>query len=309
MRVSLTSGLLLATFAVAGCGLGAGNTPDGTRLVVTRDFGARPVVQTESPEVKGSDTVMRLLQRNAEVKTRFGGGFVQSIDGVSGGRRDARAVDWFFYVNGVESEKGAGSVKVGGGDVIWWDHHDWGTVTRTAAVVGSFPEPFLHGPQGKRFPVRVECSPIDSEACAGVEKKLTSAGVIAARGGVAQSFTEHTLRILVGPYLELRDDLAVRQLESGPQASGVFAKPSADGLSIALLDVRARTVRTLAAGSGLVAATRYQDDQPVWVVTGTDQAGVESAVQALDAGVLLNRFAVAIENGRAVALPEATGSG
>ena len=39
-----------------------------------------------APAVGGGETVMRLLQRNAKVATRFGGGFVQSIDGLAGGR-------------------------------------------------------------------------------------------------------------------------------------------------------------------------------------------------------------------------------
>ena len=47
---------------------------------------------------------MRLLQRGFEVETRYGGAFVQEIDGVGGGRRGGRPVDWFFYVNGIEAE-------------------------------------------------------------------------------------------------------------------------------------------------------------------------------------------------------------
>ena len=36
--------------------------------------------------VTESDTVMRVLERSARVSTRYGGGFVQSIDGVEGKR-------------------------------------------------------------------------------------------------------------------------------------------------------------------------------------------------------------------------------
>ena len=46
---------------------------------------------------------MRVLERNAEITTRYGGGFVQSIDGVEGELARRRSLDWFFYVNGVES--------------------------------------------------------------------------------------------------------------------------------------------------------------------------------------------------------------
>ena len=74
----------------AGCGAGAGEKPAGTRLTVTQDFGVRAERRLDAPEVSGSETVMRLLQRNAKVTTRFGGGFVQSIDGVAGGPQRSR---------------------------------------------------------------------------------------------------------------------------------------------------------------------------------------------------------------------------
>ena len=68
-----------------------------------------------------------------------------------------------------------------------------------------------------------------------------------------------------------------------------------------MLDERGRTTRTLRAGAGLVAATVYEDGQPVWIVTGTDDAGVRDAASALDEGTLKNRFALAVADGRGVA--------
>ena len=49
-------------------------------------FGARAWGPRHGPELAGEETVMRLLTRNARVTTRYGGGFVQSIDGLAGGR-------------------------------------------------------------------------------------------------------------------------------------------------------------------------------------------------------------------------------
>ena len=62
-------------------------------------------------------------------------------------------------------------------------------------------------------------------------------------------------------------------------------------------------MRSLGAGAGLVAATRFLDQQPTWVVTGTDQVGVAAAAAALVEGRLKDRFAVALELGREVPLP------
>src|SRR3954468_3191867 len=105
--------LLLAALAtsVAGCGLGAGDAPSGVGLTVTDRFGAKVLVLEDAAKVSGEETVMRLLQRNAKVRTRFGGNFVQSIKGVAGGQDAGRPVDWFFFVNGEEAGKGATAIK------------------------------------------------------------------------------------------------------------------------------------------------------------------------------------------------------
>jgi hypothetical protein len=43
--------------------------------------------------------------------------------------------------------------------------------------------------------------------------------------------------------------------------------------------------------------------QPAWFITGTDDAGVAAAAAALEEGVLQNRFAMAVVEGRGVPLP------
>jgi hypothetical protein len=290
---------------LAGCGAGAGEKPAGTRLTVTQDFGARAAKRLDAPKVSGSETVMRLLQRNAKVTTRFGGGFVQSIDGVAGGRSGGRPFDWFYYVNGVEASEGAAATRLHPGDRVWWDRHDWGAAQRVPAVVGSFPEPFLHGIGGRRLPVRVECVDVEAPACRTVFERLAGLGVPAARGGLRTAQTEQTLRVLVGPWIQVRADRAFGPVEEGPGRSGVFARPSPDGRRIATLDARGRTARTLGPGTGLIAAAREGDAPPVWAVTGTDAAGVEAAAGQFTERALERRFALAVTGGRPVALPEA----
>ena len=95
-----------------GSGAGAGNETAEIRLTVTQDFGSRPQRDLEAPKEPGSETVMRLLQRNAQVTTRPGGGFVQSIDGLGAGRRDGRPYGWSYYVNGIGASVGAASMRL-----------------------------------------------------------------------------------------------------------------------------------------------------------------------------------------------------
>jgi hypothetical protein len=304
--------LLALVVALAGCGLGSGgsSSPDesGAELTVSRNFGADEVGQSSSKSIPGGETVMRQLQRQYTVGTRYGGGFVQEIDGVSGGRRSGRPVDWFFYVNGIESGSGAAARKLAPGDRVWWDHHDWGAAQSIPAVVGSFPEPFTSAARGKKLPIRIDCADDAVRDCREVRQRLEDAGaMVGGTGTLGTRAGPGVLRLLVGRWPEVRVDPSAQRLEQGPKVSGVFARPSPDGKQITLLDSRGRTVRTLGSGSGLVAATRFLDQQPTWVVTGTDAVGVASAAAALVEDRLKEHFAVALERGQEVPLPLPSG--
>jgi Domain of unknown function (DUF4430) len=298
--------LAVAALALTGCGLGAGPAPSAVHLTVTRDFGGAIIRSIGAPRVRGQETVMSLLMRNATVSTRYSGGFVQSINGLSGGQEGGEPVDWFYYVNGVEAPQGAAATNVHPGDHIWWDRHDWSQTDDVPAVVGSFPEPFLNGLNGKRLPVRVECAVVAGHACRTVLQRLDALGVPAAAAALGSGGGEtETLRVAVAPWTAVENEPSVQGVEHGPSASGVYARFSANGGTLTLLDQNGRTTRTLGAGGGLIAATRSGEDAPVWVVTGTDAAGVSAAAGAFDEAELRNRFALAVSPTGAVALPEA----
>lgn len=290
----------VVAFAAAGlvaCGAGAGSPSSEARLRVTADFGGRVLVDDDAPKVRGADTVMRLVQRNAKVTTRYGGGFVQSIDGLAGGQSGGRPVDWFFYVDGVLSDQGAAQVRVGDGDVVWWDHHDWGSGPGSgSAVVGSFPAPF-------RSEAALACLPATAAACGAARRALTRAGARVEDVAPAALGEGDVPGVLVGTSRTIRDTPTGRLLHDGPEASGVYARPSRDGNTIALLDERAHRVRSAGAGTGLVAATRTEGKPPVWSVTGTDDAGVLAAAAALTRDRLEGRFAIAVQGADTTALP------
>ncbi len=294
--------LLLAALAAAGCGLGPGQGLGAVGLTVTRDYGAEPVRAPLTDEATEADTVMRVLERNVEISTRFGGGFVQSIDGLEAEEEiGAGPRDWFFYVNGVESTVGAADYPLHGGEAIWWDYRDWGAAMRVPAVVGSWPHPFAGGDDGGQRPVLVECRG-GGGACGVARRRLEGAGA-----SVASGSPRGAIRVLVGPWGRLRSDPAAAQIEDGPQASGVFARFGADpasGCELEGLDEAGRSRGGLGAGAGLVAATRRLEAPPAWVVTGCDGAGVARAASLLDEEDLRDRYAVAAEaKGAPVALP------
>lgn len=297
--VAVTAGLVLAV-AVAACGIGPGEDVGGVELTITRDYGATSSLQETVSDVRESDTVMRVLDRSADIDTRYGGKFVQSIDGTAGGQEGGRPHDWFFYVNGVESETGASDYSVAGGDRIWWDYRDWGSAQAVPAVVGAFPEPFIHGYAGHGSPtVSISCKPDAPLACEEATKKLREAGVAVTR-------VDGDIRVLVGSWVDVRSDPAARAIEKGPQSSGVFAefrRTSGILYSLEALDQTGKPVRNLGTDAGLVAATRRYGGPPTWVVTGGTPEAARKAATLLDADDLRDHYALAIDAESFVSLP------
>jgi hypothetical protein len=292
--------LISAAIAAAGCGLGPGEGLEDVELTVTRDYGAEMLLHESVGGVTEADTVMRALDRSADISTRYGGGFVQSIDGLEGEERGGVPYDWLYYVNGVEAPVGAADYPLHGGEAIWWDYRDWSAAIRVPAIVGSWPQPFADGYEGGRRPVAVECLG-GGAACRMVSGRLEGAGASVAGGPPPQG----AIRVLVGPWARLRGDPAAAQIEEGPQMSGVFAKFARRGRDFELhgLDEDGEPARTFAAGAGLVAATRRFEAPPVWVVSGTSAAGVLAAARLLDGADLRDHYAVATEGGEETPLP------
>jgi hypothetical protein len=306
---AVVSALLCAALATAGCGLGPGADVGDVQLTVTREYGAVPVLHT-SVEAKESGTVMRVLEGEAEIETRYGGGFVHSIDGVAEGQRDGDPYDWFFYVDGVESPIGAADFDLAGHERIWWDYRNWGAVNHIPAVVGSWPAPFSDGVAGKRYPVVVECEG-GGGACEKVRAALARVGVKVSGGK-----PDKALRILVGPWEQVREDPAARTIEAGPAESGVFAGFETSRLrsdtsevldrnfdELVALDEAGDPAENLGSDAGLLAATSRYGGLPVWVVTGGTAAAIRVAAESLDADHLRDHYAVAIEDGKTVPLP------
>jgi hypothetical protein len=307
-RAAIALGLLSAlasSVALAGCGLGPGRGTGDVTVTVTRQFGGVHLASLVDRRVPGSETVMRALERSFKVKARFGGGFVESIDGFSGGPPHR---DWFYYVNGVEAPVGAASTSVHRGDRIWWDLHDWAAAQSVPAVVGSFPEPFVHGVGGKRLPTTIECAADLSVACRRVSDELRAAGVPVSSQLLGTGSGPDTLGLVVGTWSEVRSEVAASLIAHGPSASGVYARFGNDGRSLQLLGPDGQVKRTLGSGAGLVAATADKTSAPTWLLTGTDPAGVMAAAGALNAAALHDHFALAVQGSSRLPIPLGAGS-
>jgi Domain of unknown function (DUF4430) len=284
----------------AGCGLGPGPGTGDVTLNVTSGFGTHAIASDTARSVPGSETVMRMLERSQKVATKYGGGFVESIDGHAG---TGSRLDWFYYVNGVQAQQGAASTAVHRGDRIWWDLHDWTATDSVPAVVGSFPEPFVHGIGGKRLPTTIECASDLDAACKRIGDELAAQHIPVGSQLLGTGSGPDTLGIVVGTWRELAPEVAAQLIAHGPGASGVYARFDAAGTGLELLDPQGHVARTLGPGAGLIAATADSSSVPTWLITGTDVAGVEAAARALTPGALHDHFALAVDGSSRLPLP------
>ncbi|GAC1324031.1 MAG: hypothetical protein NVS2B9_11140 [Myxococcales bacterium] len=288
-----------AALVFGGCGLAPSGAGDGgVTVAVTRDFGERELASAHAPAVRSSDTVIGLLEARHRVTRARGGQFVQSIDGLGGDRAARRG--WSIYVNGTE---GLAGDALSGGDVVQGDYHRSDATLHVPAIVGAYPEPFVHGRRGKRFPVRVECENDGSPACALVRANLIRDGASPTGAQLGSISGSNTIRVVVARWQVARRVGTVSALAKGPAKSGVYARFDYSGTRLYLLDAEGRAKLVAPSGTGLVAATAQPGGAIEWVVTGLDDSGVNRAAAALSRSGLHDAFAVALTPGAELRLP------
>jgi hypothetical protein len=118
---------------------------------------------------------MQALDRELDVKTRYAGRFVQSIEGAEGDISKRR--DWFWFLNGIEADRSAADYRLRPGDVEWWDLRSWSGAMREPVVVGAFPEPFLHGFDGNVRKAVVRYAPGQGQGARAIGRLLQASSV------------------------------------------------------------------------------------------------------------------------------------
>ncbi len=272
--------LLLVTAVAclaAGCERVSDRTTGSAHQLVTDGFGAR--THSDGAAADGG-SVLDALRATSTVETAYGGGFVSAINGLTSDR--SRQRDWFFYVNGVSAGRGADQQRLGAGDSVWWDYHPWDG--RIWAVVGLWPEPFVHGYPARPGAVTAD-PPLDSV--------LRDAG---ARVGTGSS----PWRVRVGADAALRaTDPAWRRAMADPVAAGLTVR--IDGDRIRTLGADGTTLTDVVGGRAIAAAvltgTTPEDGGVLLAVAGLDADAARSAAQriARDPAALRGRFAVVFD--------------
>jgi hypothetical protein len=255
------------------------------RLLATRDYGETTIFNQWVP-VQEKQDALSLTAKYLDVKTSYGGSFINAINGLESGYTGKMALkrqkyDWFFYFNGVLAGSGAGDVKVKPGDVVCWDYHDWGSAAFTPAIIGAFPHPFTNG-------VTLAYSPSAQDAAGRLAASLGQQGIKQVQLQEANNEVINKRQrpvILLGLREEIMALPAMQALNSNPQRTGLFCGFSDSGFR--LLDVAMQEGRTVKGGdSACIEATAsgMGDANPLWLVIAENEKGLQRAVNYLSEG-------------------------
>lgn len=311
------SALVVLALSLCSC---SGPSPPATgtgivvRVVATQGFGGE-LLFDEAVEVAPGTSAMAALVQVAEVETAYGGGFVNAIDGVSSqytGSGGAKQ-DWFFYVNGISSRKGAADYTLHDGDTQHWDFHQWDFRMSVPAIVGDFPQPFVDGYGGQAWPTVVVYEDGLEEAAQELEGALAALGVVDVSSQHWDSLTADCTQGCNLVCLGLPASDMVSELNAIWDRLGFFVHFEGD--TMVVYDAGGEVEARYGAGCGLVQATQSPwhpggvgaCQGVVWVVSGTDEAGVRGAVDALLTRQDEMRYAFAIvvdtDSGEIVRVP------
>ncbi len=277
------------------------------KVIVTQDFGNK-IMLDKSVRLASGSNAMLALGKVATVEKKYGGGFIQSINGVKSQYPEINK-GWFFYVNGMSANIGALDYKLCPGDVEHWDFHDWSFHAFIPAIIGDFPQPFLGGYQGKILPAIIVYDEGFQNAARGLMSRLEELGVKNIRAQAATELSsqdkKHSNLILLGT----RDLDLISEL-NGNSKLGFYAY--FEDSKVVIFDSQGNETQHMSS-CGLIQATQNPwnpkgigaCENVVWMISGTDKAAVKDAANTLLIGYEELRYAYAavIIDGEIIKVP------
>ncbi len=279
-------------------------------LMITTDFGKQVLFKKEVA-VGNSATVIDVLKANLEITTKWDGSYVNSILGLEShnGGISGNKLDWFYYINGICCDSGAADYNLSPGEVIWWDYHKWQSAGfANSAVIGCYPEPFIHGFRGKAGTTTVMSSADNTQLAKVVEQALKSKGVYSVTiMELDNNWLGKALQpnIVIGTWNELKSLDYLDNFNKAYRKTGTSVHFTDEGLE--LLNYKGDVVQKVDQGAGIIVASGsgLGDNSPLWLVAGTDQAGLQNAVDLLvkNPQQILGLYNTAIISGEIISLP------
>ncbi|MBF8982521.1 DUF4430 domain-containing protein [Lutibacter sp. B2] len=263
-------------------------SPYKVELVVTTNYGNKRLYSKNVGMVK-DEVGMEVLFRNLDIQTAYGGGFVNTINGIESNYtfftgKDRKKTDWFYWVNGIMAPIGVAEYRPQPGDIIWWDYHNWSYTMFAPAVIGSYPQPFKNGCFGKNLGTVIMYTDKYKQEAEKLKQSLIKKGikqVDIAKYNPTVLEKPKKYYMVVGVWDKLaKKSKLIQDINRKNKLIGTYVKfengklnrLNFKGKAISSYD-HAGAIYSYAAGLGSV--------NPIWMITGTDDEGVKMAVDVL----------------------------
>lgn len=242
-------------------------------LRITKSFSQQPILHL-SDKTRPLN-VIELLKAHTDLKTGFGGGFVNSINGIQSVSKNGETKDWFYYVNGILAPVGAKQYQLHHEDMIWWDFHHWKEGISISALVGAYPHPFLGGYRGKKKKTVVahaEGFQALGQMWAEDLEKHHVDNVQTAELSAMKDFTKSYL-LLIGAYKDLVKNKQTLKFFENADKLGFFVRfNSEEKLELRYFD--GKPAKKIDGGATLIAGKVGQNGA-VWIVTGNQSQSIK----------------------------------
>lgn len=278
----LLMALVLVVIALPGCRIGSAALEESVTIgvVATQDFG-REIIFERQAVIDRRMSAQDVLAEVTDFETD--GSYILEFEGLRGNDQ----VYWMYYINGFLSKWFAGGYIIRPGDVMLWDFHPWaGAHHGSSAIIGSFPEPMLHGFEGVTYPTIVvygDGFQDKAEAVAGGLGELGVSVSVSAEGELTEADTANNNIVLIaGSGSDLIADLNDKH---EPLGMYVYFE---DG-NLYVTDYKFQAEQSYDAGTGVIQASQNPWNplgtgacqNAVFMVSGVDGEGLSRAVQLL----------------------------
>lgn len=281
----------------------------GVRLLITQNFGQN-VILDKTVSLNDKSNVMDILKANVDVTTKWDDSFISGINGLetSNSGMNGQRLDWFYYINGICPNIGACDYELQNGETVWWDYHAWEMSSANSAVIGCYPEPFIHGYNRKISTITIMASSGNQSLAAELEKALREQG--AASINIEGLHNEKVMHrsgptIVVGTWDEFQTIAELDKFNQAYKKTGTGVHFSVKGLE--LLDYKGNPKQTITGNAGVIAAfgSGLGDAAPLWLIVGIDQNGLEQALRLLinEPAKISGFYSAAVVDSQLIRLP------
>lgn len=211
------------------------------------------------------------------------------------------------YLNGVVAAAGAKELAYPGDRAAWLSRDPSDPAATPSGIVGLFPAPFSTRFTAKRrlYPALEQCADLPSAGCKAVSAAFVKNDLRISRSNLQDTALTTAVRVYVGPWTALRGAFkrgrlnAALAIEQPAEQNGYGVQLAGNGSQVipGAKFGEASDLGEYGAGTGVIFAFSDSLGLPIWVVTGTDDAGVVRAAGALDQDTLSGRVAAVVPAG------------